>query len=423
LSPASGFLLSGNANNSANAGFVYANSNNTPSNTNANISSHLCFFLSAGETLPTGQKIEFKTVLVAIRAKTPSTKNKANMKRIGNLYEKIISLENLKLADERARKGKRNSYGVRLHDRKREENILRLHEILKNRQFKTSEYHVFKIYEPKEREIYRLPYYPDRIVHHAIMNILEPIWVSVFTADTYSCIKGRGINGAIQKVKKAIKNDPESTRYCLKIDIRKYYPSIDHVIMQEIVERKIKCIPTMDILCEIIRSAMGVPIGNYLSQYFANLFLAYLDHVIKEVLKVKYYFRYADDMTFFAATKEELHGILAAVRTYLAEKLKLEIKSNYQIFPISDHHRAGSGRGLDFVGYVFYRNETRIRKSIKMNFVRKAAVINRRQMSTKQYTMHLAPWLGWCKYSNSKKLVYKLIKKDHYESILQRLAS
>jgi RNA-directed DNA polymerase len=380
-------------------------------------------FFYARETMPTRQKINFKTVLVATMAKTPSKKNKAIMKRIGNLYDKIISIENLKLADERARKGKRNSYGVRLHDRKREENIYQLHELLKSRSFTTSEYHVFKINEPKEREIYRLPYYPDRIVHHAIMNILEPIWVSIFTADTYSCIKGRGINGAMNKVKNVIKEDPDNTRYCLKIDVRKYYPSIDHKILQDIVARKIKCKDTLGIISSIIVSAEGVPIGNYLSQYFANLYLAYLDHYVKEVMCVRYYYRYADDMIFFGATKKELHQVLADVRKYLHEELKLLIKSNYQIFPISDHHRAKNGRGLDFVGFVFYRRETRIRKSIKMNFVRKAAKVNRKSISTKDYTMRLAPWIGWAKYSNSKKLIYKIIKKEHYESVLSRIAS
>ena len=117
-------------------------------------------------------------------------KQSVEMKRIGNLYEKIISLDNLRLADEKARRGKLRSYGVLLHDKNREANILALHETLKNRTFKNSEYSTFTIYEPKERIIFRLPYYPDRILHHAIMNILEPIWVSVFTKDTYSCIKG-----------------------------------------------------------------------------------------------------------------------------------------------------------------------------------------------------------------------------------------
>ena len=114
------------------------------------------------------------------------------MKRIKDLYEKIISLDNLRLADEKARRRKLRSYGVRVHDKNREANLLALHENAKNRSFKNSEYSTFTIYEPKERLIFRLPYYPDRILHHAIMNILEPIWVSVFTKDTYSCIKGAG---------------------------------------------------------------------------------------------------------------------------------------------------------------------------------------------------------------------------------------
>lgn len=129
------------------------------------------------------------------------------MKRIDNLYDSIISIENLHLADEKARKGKKNSYGVLLHDKNRESNLMKLHEDLKNQTFKTSKYHIFKIYEPKEREIFRLPYYPDRIVHHAVMNILEPIWVSIFNKNTYSCIKGRGIHAAAKSIKRVLLND------------------------------------------------------------------------------------------------------------------------------------------------------------------------------------------------------------------------
>ena len=178
-------------------------------------------------------------------------KQSVEMKRIGNLYEKIISLDNLRLADEKARRGKLRSYGVLLHDKNREANILALHETLKNHTFKNSEYSTFTIYEPKERIIFRLPYYPDRILHHAIMNILEPIWVSVFTKDTYSCIKGRGIHGAMRNVKRAIK-DRENARYCLKIDIRKFYPSIDHDVLKTIIRRKIKCKDTLALLDTII---------------------------------------------------------------------------------------------------------------------------------------------------------------------------
>src|SRR5574344_1946182 len=128
------------------------------------------------------------------------------MKRVGNIYNEIISLENLKLADEKARGGKLKSYGIKLHDKNRENNILKLHEQLKNKTYKTSEYNIFKIYEPKERDIYQLPYFPDRIVHHAVMNILEPIWVSIFTSDTFSCIKGRGIHVCWKKVEDALRD-------------------------------------------------------------------------------------------------------------------------------------------------------------------------------------------------------------------------
>lgn len=138
------------------------------------------------------------------------------MKRIGNLFEKVIAIDNLKLADEKARKGKLHSYGVQMHDKNREANILALHESLKNGTFRTSQYHVFTIYEPKEREIYQLPYYPDRILHHAVMNILEPIWVSVFTRDTYSCIKNRGIHACAMSVKKGVAKRPRRDKILLE---------------------------------------------------------------------------------------------------------------------------------------------------------------------------------------------------------------
>lgn len=228
------------------------------------------------------------------------------MKRIGNLYEKVISLENLRLADEKARKGKLRSYGVMVHDKRREANLIALHESLKNGTFRTSKYHVFTIYEPKERLIFRLPYFPDRILHHAIMNILEPIWVSVFNKNTYSCIKNRGIHKCAKDVKRALKQDPDGTRYCLKIDVRKFYPSINHDLLKQIVRRKIKDKRLLALLDEIIDSADGVPIGNYLSQYFANLFLAYFDHWLKEQKRVKYYWRYADDIVILAHDKDSL---------------------------------------------------------------------------------------------------------------------
>lgn len=334
------------------------------------------------------------------------------MKRIGDLYNKIASIENLVLADQKARKGKTKSYGVLKHDKKREQNIFNLHKALVKREFKTSKYKIFKIYEPKEREIYQLPYYPDRIVHHAIMNILEPIWVSIFTADTYSCIKGKGIHAVLKDLKKDLRNNKDETTYCLKLDIRKFYPSIDHDIMKQIIRRKIKDRDLLQLLDNIIDSADGVPIGNYLSQYFANLYLAYFDHWIKEEKKIKFYYRYADDMVILHNDKEYLHYLFKEIETYLSDNLKLEIKDNWQVFPVEK-------RGIDFVGYVFYHTYVLLRKSIKQNFCRKVAKLNKKEISIETYRREICSWLGWCYYCNSNNLLNKIIKKELHESILR----
>lgn len=331
------------------------------------------------------------------------------MKRIGNLYERVISLENLRLADEKARKGKLRSYGVMIHDKNRDANLLALHESLKNGTFKTSKYHIFTIYEPKERLIYRLPYYPDRILHHAIMNVLEPIWVSLFNKNTYSCIKNRGIHKCAKDLRHALKQDPDGTRYCLKIDVRKFYPSIDHELLKQVVRRKIKDNRPLALLDEIIDSVEGVPIGNYLSQYFANLFLAYFDHWLKEEKRVKYYWRYADDIVILAHNKDILHGLLHEIRAYL-RGLKLKVKRNYQVFPVDS-------RGIDFLGYVFYHSHTVLRKSIKQKLCRRVAKLNKCKIApTKEvYKQQICSWWGWCKYCNSINLMKKLSKTFPYE--------
>lgn len=340
------------------------------------------------------------------------------MKRYGNLYDAIISIDNLKLADEKARKGKLRTYGVRHHDKTREANIMQLHETLKNCDYHTSRYDTFTIFEPKERHICRLPYFPDRIVHHAIMNVLEPIWVSLFINTTYSCIKKRGIHKCALDVRRALDEDCAGTKYCLKIDIRKFYESIDHDIMKQIVRRKIKDVRLLKLIDEIIDShnsipgakkGKGLPIGNYMSQYLANLYLTYFDHYVKETLKVKHYFRYADDIVVLAATKAELHDILYKMRGYLSG-LKLCVKANYQIFPVDS-------RGIDFVGYVFRHTHTLMRKKVKKALCKRVAKLHHRATlpSERYYKQQIASWWGWCKYCDSVNLFNTLKFKIPYE--------
>ncbi len=316
------------------------------------------------------------------------------MKRLNNLYEKVCSLGNLQLADEKARKGKSDQRGIQVHDLNRDLNISRLHSMLKDRTYRTSKYKTFTIHEPKERLIYCLPYFPDRITHHAIMDILEPVFTSMFTADTYSCIKGKGIHAAANSIKSFLKNSAGTT-YCLKFDIKKFYPSINHDVLKSLLRRKFKDPDLLWLLDEVIDSAEGLPIGNYLSQYLANFYLTCFDHWIKEIKGVNYYSRYADDIVILSGNKEYLHQLLFDITDYLAINLKLTLKDNYQVFPVA-------ARGIDFVGYVFYHTHTALRKSIKYRFAKMVATSNA--------PASFAAYYGWAKHCDSKHLLKKLSK-------------
>lgn len=325
------------------------------------------------------------------------------MKRIGNLFDRICDPDNLYLAYMKAKKGKGKTYGVQLFEKRLEENLEELREELLGETYVTSEYSVFMINDPKDRLVYRLPF-RDRVVHHAIMNVLEEIWVSVFIQHSYSCIKGRGIHGVVKHLKRDLR-DKEATAYCLKFDIRKFYPSIDQDVLKVIIRRKIKDVRLLRLLDGIIDSASGVPIGNYLSQFFANLYLSYFDHWIKEEKQVKYYYRYADDIVILAGNKPYLHELLAEIREHLSDRLKLDLKGNYQVFPVEK-------RGIDFVGYVFYHTHILMRKGIKKNLCRKAAKLNKMDLSAKEYRQRIASNLGWAMHCNSRHLLKTVIGNE-----------
>lgn len=303
-------------------------------------------------------------------------------------------MDNLRKAELTARKGKANQYGVLVFDKNKEANLLKLHEMLVNKTYRTSAYRIFKIRDPKEREVYALPYFPDRIVHHLIMIPLEKILKGLFTADTYACVKGKGITAASKALRKSLK-DTNGTFYCLKLDVKKFYPSINHDILKSMFLRKFKDWDFLNMIFEIIDSASGVPIGNLLSQSFANLYLTPFDHWIKETMKVKHYFRYMDDIVILSPDKEQLHSILAQIREYWKTKLKLTIKENYQIFPVAS-------RGIDFVGYVHYHQGlTLIRPRIKKRFIR--------MMRYNPKNASVASYCGWFKHGNCINLQKKYL--------------
>lgn len=224
---------------------------------------------------------------------------------------------------------------------------------------------------------------------------MEGIWKRVFIKNTYSSIRGRGIHKCANDLYKDLQNDVQKTRYCLKLDIRKFYPSIDHDILYSIIQKKIKDKWLLKLLKGIIDSAKGVPIGNYLSQFFANLYLAYFDHWIKEDAKCKYYYRYADDIVILDDDKDHLKNILIAIKFYFHNILKLELKPNYQVFPIES-------RGIDFVGYVFRHKYRLLRKSIKIKISKLMHKYTNNKISKHVFESRMTSYRGWLKFCNSK---------------------
>lgn len=280
------------------------------------------------------------------------------MKRIGNLYNKIISIENLYLAERNAGKRKTKYSEIINFRRNLDENILKLHKSLINKNYVVSEYSYFLIYEPKERKISKLPY-KDRIVHHAILLHTEVIFTSSFISQTYSCIKNRGIHNCLKILTKYIRNNDLS--YCLKLDIRKFYPSINNDKLKLLLRRKFKDRDLLNLFDKIIDSHKGVPLGNYTSQFFGNFYISQFDHWVKEELSEKFYLRYCDDIVILGNSKEHLHNLRIKVQKYLLEELGL-VLSNYQVFPITE--------GIDFLGYKSYKKYILLRKSIKLRFIR-----------------------------------------------------
>lgn len=324
------------------------------------------------------------------------------MKRIGGLYERICAPDNLYLADRRARRGKADQHGVEVFDRDPDGNLWLLNQWLYHRTYRTSPYKTFTIREPKERLIFALPYFPDRITHHAILNVTEPIFRAHFTADTFSCIRGRGIHGALRKLRTALL-DQRSTTYCLKMDIKKFYPSIDHEVLKGMLRRKFKDRDLLWLMDEIIDSAPGLPIGNYLSQFFGNFYLSPLDHWLKEEKRVRHCFRYMDDIVILSPDKPSLHRLLAEIREYLAG-LRLQVKHNYQIFPVD-------ARGIDFVGYRAYHTHVLLRKGIKKRLARMMALRPNRKS--------IASYNGWAAHCDSLHLLKTLNRHAQRKRVLQ----
>lgn len=278
------------------------------------------------------------------------------MKRLNNVFDKICSIENLRLAHKMAKQDKSHYRSVKLVEQDLENNLLKIREMLLNDTYEVSPYKKSIIQDNgKEREIMKLPYFPDRIIQWAIMLQIEPTLVKHFCYYSCASIKNAGITRATNLTRKYLK-DIDNTQYCLKLDIKKFYPNIDQSILKKLVRLKIKDKRLLNLLDKIITSCdNGLPIGSYLSQYLSNYYLSYFDHWCKETLKIKYIIRYMDDIVILGNNKIQLWRYFYLIQEYLFNKLKLKLKNNYQIFPVDV-------RGIDFVGYRHFHNRIILRK-------------------------------------------------------------
>lgn len=308
---------------------------------------------------------------------------------------RITEIENLKWAYQKASKGKHWQRKIQRYDKDPEPWLEKLKETLENGNYHTSEYHTKQIYEPKERTIYILPFYPDRIVHHAIMNVLEPIWEKLLIYDSYACIKGKGQHAGSKRCMEMVRRNT----WCLKCDISKFYPSVHHETLKKIIRQKIKDERLLNLMDEIIDSThteTNVPIGNYLSQWFGNIYLNQLDMEVKQRLKAKDYIRYCDDFCFFSNDKEELRRIREWLPRYLADVLHLKL-SKCELFPVS--------HGVDFLGYRHFPQYILVRKRtarrMKAHLKEVMYLLKRGKISKEQAISKVASAQGWAKHANA----------------------
>ena len=274
------------------------------------------------------------------------------MRRAGGLWEEVASYGAIRRAALRAARGKRDTFGARAFSERLEPETLRLERELRAGTWRPSPAARFRIRDPKPRTITAVPF-RDRVVHHALIAPLEPVFERHMIATSYACRRGKGLHRAVARVQ----GWSRRYRFCLRMDVRAFFPSLEHAVVLGSLARVVKDRRVLALSERIVRGSgleRGLPIGSLTSQWFANLVLDRLDHVVKEELRVRAYARYMDDVVAFADTKRELWRIAERAGEYLAEPLHLEPKPGAtQVVP--------SASGIPFLGFLVFPGTIRLR--------------------------------------------------------------
>jgi RNA-directed DNA polymerase len=275
------------------------------------------------------------------------------MRRHGNLFESVVSFSALCAAATRAAAGKRKTAGAARFLERMEPECLALERELRARTWKPSKAAHFEIRDPKPRVITAVPF-RDRVVHHALMGVLGPIFDRRMIGESFACREGKGTHAALAHARRMLRR----YRYFLKLDVKSFFPSLAHDVVLESIARVLKDRRVLDLCERIVRAegadARGIPIGSLTSQWFANLVLDRLDHHVKETLRIPGYVRYMDDFVLFCDERERLRRALDDVRSFLTTTFRLELKDRARIL-------APAREGLPFLGFHHYRSVTRLR--------------------------------------------------------------
>lgn len=336
------------------------------------------------------------------------------MKRVKNKWDEFTHEATIEGAIWTASKGKRKrNRGVRRVLKDVPKYAKKLSKELKEDRFALSPFRKERIKTEygKERDITKRRFFPDRCVEHVIEDVMGERWRKSLPDDMYACLPERGINCNIKrfnmrhKVRRAICSYRHRTVFVLKMDISKCYPSVDNDIMAQTYRRYCKDKMMLELLDKINYNGKGLPIGNYLSQLWVNIYLNPLDRFIKEELKATHYFRYMDDIVIFSENKAELHQWQWRILNFLWYNLHLESNSKRQIFPLGRHRRE---RGLDFGGYVFYHDCILVRKRIKKAFARR-----------RHNPKSVPSYMGILKHCDARNLIDKIVNRDNDMDLAQ----
>lgn len=346
-----------------------------------------------------------------VRPRRPSC---AMAKTYNHLFERIYDFEALHAAYLRARAGKRDRAEVQQFEQDLEGNLIQLQNELIWGMYRSGEYRTFSVYEPKERQVAALPF-RDRVVQHALVAVIEPLWECRFIADSYACRPGRGTHrGAdrAQSMLRRVKRD-EGRVFVFKADISKYFASMHHGVLRALLRRRIACRRTLALLDQIIESAnqlnpksgVGLPIGNLTSQLFANIYLHELDEFVKHGLCERHYVRYMDDFVIIHHDKAHLQHVRLLIEGFLQGKLRLRTNHKTQVFPVGTI----SGRALDFLGYRIWPTHRKLRKSsigrIRRTLRRMSALYAAGKIEIDRVACSFRSWLAHASHANAKGLV------------------